>query len=182
MSCKRQSQILLVEAAQRGDVDSFGKLYELNYAAMVWLAYSILADQSLAEDAAQETFAVACRELVRLRRADKFTCWLAVICRNTARQMARQRSRCVLTNDPPEPAEGSGRNNSVEEAVTQAMGRLPAAYREALVLRYYSYMSYEELAVVLGISTSKVKGRLFRARRKLAKHLKRQGFGEAEKS
>ena len=37
----------VVEAALRGDVDSFGKLYERYYATMVWLAYSILKDYGL---------------------------------------------------------------------------------------------------------------------------------------
>ena len=69
----------IVEAARNGDIDSFGRLYERYYAAMVWLAYSILAERDLAEDAVQETFALACHELVRLRRPEKFASWQAAI-------------------------------------------------------------------------------------------------------
>ena len=43
----------LVEAARRGDLDSFGVLYQRHYAAMVGVAYCVLRDRHLAEDAAQ---------------------------------------------------------------------------------------------------------------------------------
>ncbi len=69
----------IVEAACNGDIDSFGRLYERYYAAMVWVAYSILAEQDLAEDAAQEAFTLACHELGRLKRPEKFAGWLAAI-------------------------------------------------------------------------------------------------------
>ena len=60
----------LVEAARNGDVSSFGELYRRHYAAAVGIAYCALSDHHLAEDAAQEAFAVACRDLGRLRRAE----------------------------------------------------------------------------------------------------------------
>ncbi|MFC1677295.1 RNA polymerase sigma factor, partial [Planctomycetota bacterium] len=46
----------------RNAISSFGELYERYYPTMVWIAYSILDDRNLAEDAAQETFAVACEK------------------------------------------------------------------------------------------------------------------------
>ena len=104
MSSKTEVQILVV-SAQKGDIDSLGKLYEQYYTAMVWLAFSILTDRSLAEDAAQETFAIACQQLVRLKQPEKFASWLAGICRNVAFQMVRDRKKVVTTDDPPEAAE-----------------------------------------------------------------------------
>lgn len=172
MNAKEESQT--VEAARKGDVESFGRLYERYYAAMVWLAYSILADRDLAEEAAQQSFAVACEELARLRRPDKFGAWLAAICRNVACQMAKQRKREVLTDDPPAVVEQSN-DDSLEDVVREAIDGLPNAYREALILRYYNDMSYEQMSSVLGICRSKVKGRLFRAKRKVEEYLKRKG-------
>ena len=87
------SETKLVEAAQNGHLESFGALYEYYYSPMVALAYSMLGDIHLAEDAAQEAFATACRDLTRLRRKTKFAPWLAGICRNIARQM--QIAPCV---------------------------------------------------------------------------------------
>ncbi|MHC4889580.1 MAG: RNA polymerase sigma factor, partial [Planctomycetota bacterium] len=85
------SETKLVEAAQNGHLESFGALYKVYHSPMVALAYSMLADRDLAEDAAQEVFAIACRDLLSLRREDKFGAWLAGICRNVARQMLRSR-------------------------------------------------------------------------------------------
>lgn len=61
-------EIELVEAAVGGDIGSFGELCERYYAAMVAVAYSVLSDHQLAEDAAQESFA---RALVRLKKPER---------------------------------------------------------------------------------------------------------------
>jgi len=66
----------LVEAAQNGRLDSFAALYERHYNSMVALAYSVLADRHLSEDAAQQAFAIACRDLPKLKSKDKFGTWL----------------------------------------------------------------------------------------------------------
>lgn len=172
VSVSTESEI--VEAACNGDVNSFGKLYERYYTAMVWLAYSILADRNLAEDVAQETFAVACSELIRLKQPEKFANWLAAICRNVACRMAKQRKKEVLINDPLVVSERSN-DDGHEKAVREAISNLPTPYKEVLILRYYNDMNYEQIASILGICISKVKGRLFRARRKLGKYLKQKG-------
>ncbi|MHC4618011.1 MAG: RNA polymerase sigma factor [Planctomycetota bacterium] len=174
VSVKEERQI--VEAARNGDVESFGRLYERYYAAMVWLAYSIVAERSLAEDAAQQTFALACEKLAGLKEPGRFAGWLSGICRNVARQMVRERSRQVLVNDPPSAVEES-EDEGVEEVTREAIGTLPEMYREALVLRYWNDMSYEQMAPILGICRSRVKGRLFRARRMVARYLKSKGSG-----
>ena len=86
----------LVEAARNGDVSSFGELYRRYYAAAVGIAYCWVPDRHLAEDAAQEAFAIACRDLGRLRRADKFAGWLKAICRKVARRFAKSKPRHEL--------------------------------------------------------------------------------------
>ena len=63
----------LVAAARNGDADGFTELYHRHYAAAVGIAYSTLSDRHLAEDAAQEAFAIVCRDLARLRRDDNST-------------------------------------------------------------------------------------------------------------
>ena len=177
VSADTESQI--VEAARNGDLESFGKLYDRYYAAMVWLAYCVLADRNLAEDAAQEAFALACDRLVRLNQPEKFAGWLAAICRNVASGMARRRKKEVLISYPPAVLEQTD-PNELEDAVKEAIGNLPQLYREPLILHYYNGMNYEQMGVVLGIRRQTVKGRLFRARRKIAQYLKRKGFNEVD--
>ncbi len=168
-----ENEECLVEAAQNGCLDSFTALYERFYSSMVAFAYSLLGDVQLAEDAAQEVFVIACRELPRLKSKDKFAAWLAGICRNVARQMQKSKGRFVaLGKDPPAEKDIDSR----AEAIQRAVWRLRAVEREPIVLRYYDNMSYEQIAGVLGISPQAVHGRLTRAKRKISKYLKRDGF------
>ena len=170
-----KSEERLVEAAQNGHLDSFATLYERYYNSMVALAYSMLADRHLAEDAAQQTFAIACSDLPKLKSKDKFSPWLAGICRNAARQMHRSKARLVTLNEPP-PAESENNRDNRSDAIRRAVWNLRAVYREPITLRYYDNMPYEQIAKVLGISPQAVHGRLIRAKRKIAKYLKRSGF------
>jgi RNA polymerase sigma-70 factor (ECF subfamily) len=169
------SETKLVEAAQNGHLESFGALYKVYHSPMVALAYSMLADRDLAEDAAQEVFAIACRDLLSLRREDKFGAWLAGICRNVARQMLRSRVKSVAV-DVEQAAENRDDKDYRQDAIRRAVWELPAAERELIVLRYYDGFSQAQISGVLEISPQAVNGRLVRAKRKIAKYLKRNGF------
>jgi hypothetical protein len=63
----QRSDAELVTTACGGDIDSFRELYERYHAMAVGIARGRLSDLHLAEDAAQEAFAVACRRLHSLR-------------------------------------------------------------------------------------------------------------------
>jgi RNA polymerase sigma factor (sigma-70 family) len=167
----------LVEAAVGGDIDSFGELCRRYYAAMIAVAYAVLSDHQLAEDAAQESFARALVRVRSLKDRAKFAPWLAAICRNVAKDMAAAKARHVSTQglshtDRKDCDEDDGR------LIRRAIGRLPARTKELIVLRYYNNLSYEQMASILGISPAAINGRLARAKRKMAKHLKRDGFPE----
>jgi len=170
----------LVEAVQNGHLESFGALYERYYSPMVALAYSMLADRDLAEDAAQESFVVACRDLSKLKSKDKFAAWLAGICRNVAKQMLRTKDRTVLVG-VEQPRQGQDDPDQSCDAVRQAVWKLRKAERELIVLHYFNGFSRAQICQVLGISPQAVNGRLVRAKRKIAKHLKRNGFTGDEK-
>lgn len=170
-----KSQECLVEAAQTGCLESFAALYERHYNSMVALAYSVLADRHLSEDATQQAFAAACRDLPNLKDRNKFAFWLAAICRNTARQIRRSRARLVALSEAT-PVEDQDKHDSSAEAVRRAVWKLRAAEREPIVLRYYNGLSYEAIAEVLGISPQAVHGRLTRARKRIAGHLKQEGI------
>ena len=88
---------VLVEAAIGGDADCFTELCRRYYPAMVAIAHSVLSDRHLAEDAAQQAFAKAAVKLPRLKKESRFANWLAVICRNVAKDMARRTENlCTL--------------------------------------------------------------------------------------
>lgn len=165
----------LVEAARSGDTGSFGELYRRHYPAVAGVAYAVLADRHLAEDAAQEAFTIACRDLGRLRRADKFASWLRGICRNVARDLARAKRPQVRADGLPESLDEPS-NDGLLAAVRESVQRLPPPAREIVMLRYFSDLSHAQIAETLGISPQAVHGRLVRARRRLAEDLGRSGL------
>lgn len=170
----------MAEAARFGDVESFGELYRRHYAGMVGVARSVLWDPHLAEDAAQEAFAVACRKLPGLRRPDRFAAWLRSICRNVARSIARSRARhsaAAEAVDAPAGAAGDESGEAASALVREAVSRLPASAREVVLLHYFSGAAHDRIAVMLDISPQAVNGRLTRARWKIAAYLRRKGLG-----
>ena len=141
------------------------------------VAYHVLGDHQLAEDAAQEALARALANLRKLKRRDKFAPWLAQICRNVAVDIARTRAREVRADGVPQRYEGDQGTVAVR-AMRAAIDNLPLSMREVVILRYYDNCSYEQISSVLGLSKMTINGRLTRAKRKLAKSLRRQGVLE----
>ena len=167
----------LVEAAMNGDCESFTELCRRYYPAMVAIAHSILGDRHIAEDAAQQAFAKAVRKLPQLKNKNKFAGWLAVICRNAAKDMA-QNAKKLCTAEDLSMIAAESRENGPAEAVREAIGKLSASDRELIFLRFYDGLSYEKISAALGISEQAINGKLRRAKKKMADYLRRNGFGE----
>lgn len=167
----------LVQEAISGDTGSFNELCRRYYPAMVAIAHSVLGDRSEAEDAAQETFAKAVRKLLQLRNKELFGAWLAVICRNVAKDMLFDKVRL-------DTAEGLSKiadelpESDLADAVREAIAKLSASDREVIFLRFYNGMTYQRISAVLGITEQAINGRLRRAKKKIAEYLRRDGFDE----
>ena len=143
------------------------------YSVLVAIAYGVLGDHQLAEDAAQEAFVRALVNLRKLKSADRFAPWLGQICRHVAIDMARTRVRERNDHDVV-GVQDNGNHEATNRVVRKAIGRLPASMKEVVILRYYNHCSYDQISAVLGLSRSTINGRLTRAKRKLAKHLRRE--------
>ncbi len=167
----------LVKAAIEGDAESFTQLAQRYYPAIVAIAHSILDNRHLAEDAAQMALAKAAVKLPQLKDEKKFGGWLATICRNAAKDIARRENNRRTTNELSRVAIKSKRDNPCE-IVREALNKLSASAREVIYLRYYDGLSYEKISSVLGISEQAINGRLRRAKRKMAEYLRRKGFNE----
>ena len=170
------SETELVQAAQNGHLESFGALYERYHSSMVALAYSKLADRDRAEDAAQEVFAIACRDIGSLKSKERFAAWVAGICRNVSRQILRtNKGKPVAVGDNP-AAQKRDDAEDRREVIRRAVWSLREAERELIVMRYFDGFSQGRISEVLDISPQAVNGRLVRAKRKIAKYLKRNGL------
>ena len=165
-----------VIAARKGDTQAFGRLYESFYATLVWLAYAILLDRNLAEDAAQQAFVKACEKLGTLQQVNRFGPWLCRICRNEAYQLLRDRqrreSRVTVEPEPVAPVESLDKQEELDQVKTAVDG-LPEMYREIVVLHYYQHLDYRKIASLLGVAAHTVRGR----RRTGAQHGERDHGG-----
>jgi len=180
-SVAQKPDTVLVKAAINGNADSFTELCRRYYPAMVAIAHSILGDKHLAEDAAQQAFAKAALKLPQLKKESRFAGWLAVICRNVAKDMARNvgAGLRVCPTDDLSTIAAESRDDDTTETVREAISKLSASARELIFLRYYDGMSYEQISAVLDISQQAINGRLRRAKKKMADYLRHNGFGEA---
>jgi RNA polymerase sigma-70 factor (ECF subfamily) len=168
----------LIDAAASGDIESFGELCRRYYAAMAAIAYAVLGDHQLAEDAAQESFARALVRIKSLNDRAKFAPWLAAICRNVAKDMVATEAKRVSTEDISQVDKTEDPDDN-DRAIRRAIEKLPNSAKELVVLRYYDGLSYEQISTVLGISKASINGRLTRAKRKMAEYLRKNGFPES---
>ncbi|MGH2537109.1 MAG: RNA polymerase sigma factor [Candidatus Promineifilaceae bacterium] len=175
-----ESEHAWLQQAGRGDKDAFGKLIEAYQSPVYNLAYRMLGNAAEAEQAAQECFIRAWTRLHSYDPAHKFSTWLLSIASNYCIDQLRKRRAQLLSLEGPLPAhpaltselgagpEAQAEANERERRVQAMLRTLPADYRQAVVLRYWYDMSYEEIAEVTKSTVSAVKSRLFRARRQLA--------------
>ena len=169
-----------LEQARQGDKAAFGKLIEAYQTTVYNLAYRMLNNPGEAEEAAQEAFIRAYTRLETYKPAHKFSTWMLSITSNYCIDIIRKRRALLLSIDeplPPHPALMSDRARGPEpqllmgeqqDMVQTLLQELAPDYRQAVVLRYWYDMSYEEIAEMMDTTISAIKSRLFRARRQLA--------------
>ena len=136
---------------------------------------TILRDQTLAEDAVQETFLKAYKALDDFRQDCSEKTWLMRIAINTCRDFRRSAwfrylDRRITPEDLP-LASNPMEEESIE--LTAAIMRLPQKLQEATLLHYYQNMTVREIAEALQTPQSTVSARLIRARAKLRTFLER---------
>jgi len=168
----------LVREAQRGDAASLGILLERQQAALYALALRLLAHGSEAQDAVQEAFLIALREIDQVRHPEAVGGWLRTVVRNVCLRRLRERQKEIPLEEVPQRLESGFSESSAEEAIDRlamrewvwtALAELPEALRVTAILRYFgSYASYEEIATILGVPVGTVRSRLNQVKAKLA--------------
>src|SRR5829696_4443103 len=156
-AAREPSDEQVLEAVGRGDDDALGVLYDRFGRLAFRLAFRILRDRALAEDAVQEAFLAIWRsaDAYKSERAKPSTWILTVVHRRAVDIVRREQSR---RGEPlevaPEPSAGS----ADEDAVLRDRR---AAVQAALELAYYGGLTQSELAERLGVPIGTVKSRMF---------------------
>jgi RNA polymerase sigma factor (sigma-70 family) len=152
----------LIRAAQAGQRDGTERLLEALWPHAYRIARSIIQNDSLAEDAAQEACAIVYRDIVHLRSADAFRVWAYRI---VAREAVRVAKRHAQEAEEVETVSKPDLDTAID--VLHAVGTLPPDLRAAVVLHYYADLTSGEIGNALGIAGATVRFRLAQARRRL---------------
>jgi RNA polymerase sigma-70 factor (ECF subfamily) len=157
----------LVVRAQQGDQRAFETLIATNHPRLFRVAYGILGDPHLAEDATQQAFLDIWRNIRRLRDPVKFEGWSYRLLVHVCYAEAKRKPDWVQYNDMPsgnEPIAGESYASVIErDRLAQAFRRLSLDHRTVIVLRYLLDMPPERVAETLGIPRRTVYSRLKRA-------------------
>ena len=157
---------------------AFEILYREYYTRVFGLCRRLLNSRDLAEDATQEVFMRAYKNLGKYKSEQPFWQWIATIANNHCidRLRARSRSEQVFGDETQELADLAAEEMSMlggiislenSELLNDALTSLPDKYRVPLVLAYFNQNSYEEIAAQLDVSTSHVGVLLLRGKQRL---------------
>jgi RNA polymerase sigma-70 factor (ECF subfamily) len=170
---------ILLERMKNDDHEAYRQLVERHIDRAYGLALRVLKNAADAEDVTQDSFIKAWqhRKTWEAGRA-KFETWLYRVIVNRCIDLQRRPKNDWL-DDVPEPADDAAdsveliQRSQVNGRLEDAMGRLPAQQRTALVLSYYEGLSNMEVADVMGTTVSAVESLLKRGRQGLRALLKR---------
>lgn len=161
----------LVERARQGDDVAFAELVDADGDRCFAIAYRILRDVEAAQDAVQQAFVLAWRELPRLRDAERYDAWLHRLLVNACYEESRRRRRWtsrirVLPVDGPAAPDPTV---SVldRDLLERAFARLSPEHRAVVVLHHHAGLPVATIAEVVGVPVGTVKSRLHHATRSL---------------
>jgi RNA polymerase sigma-70 factor (ECF subfamily) len=157
----------LVASAQQGDQRAFEALAVADQPRLFKVAYGILRDRHLAEDATQQAFLDIWRHLPRLHDGAKYEAWSYRILVHACYAEARHKPKWVTNDEVVQTAVVRGPDAYHEvidrDALERGFGRLTVDHRAVIVLRYLLDMTPEEIADTLDIPRKTVYSRLDRA-------------------
>jgi len=189
MPTMEKNEAALIARILAGEKELFHELIR-PYERMVYLTlFSIVKNETEAEDGAQDAVISAYRHLNSFRGEAKFSTWLTAIAVNEGRRRLKKAKGAAedsldeqieeregdytpapLTDWREVPLEALERKE-LREALRSAVDKLPDIYRQVFTLRDLEELNIEETAQALGIGVSVVKVRLHRARIMLQKLL-----------
>jgi RNA polymerase sigma factor (sigma-70 family) len=166
----------LIARCKTGDREAHYRLYKLYSRAMFNVSFRITGREEDAEDALQEAFISAFRNLDGYRGDAAFGAWLKRIVVNKAINILKRRKHELMPEDEQWDVAEEGSTAEYKEGLTvdrvkNAIGQLPDGYRAVLSLYLLEGYDHEEIGEILGISESTSKSQLNRAKSKLRKLL-----------
>ncbi|MGB9073230.1 MAG: sigma-70 family RNA polymerase sigma factor [Terriglobales bacterium] len=174
----------VLKRARAHDAEALGEIYRRYVRRVFGLCRYLLDSRESAEDATSEVFLKLQRSIESYDGSIPFPRWLLRVAGNQCIDALRRRQRgrqaimevddgaAVIGAASPEPSPlGAVISTEEREQLRDAIARLPENYRVPLVLRYYSELSYDEIARQLGLQRNYVAALIFRAKQELRRIL-----------
>ncbi len=160
----------LVRAAALGDEVAFTELVVRHHRDLLRVAYVICRDPALAEDSAQQAWAIAWRRISDVKDPDQIRSWLVAVTANEARRTMRSRRHRVQeisVADIELQGLSDLRKDPLGDGIAMAdlrrvLASLDPTDRALIALRYVAELSSNEIGSALGMSPSGARGRLSR--------------------
>lgn len=171
----------VIEAIQGGDRYAFSEFMGRHSEWVRGVIFGVLGRAEAVEDVSQQVWLLVWQRIGKLQDARRWRTWLYRTARNaaidTGRDTTRRRDRTRKLAEQPIPVSALGPDRRLvaqekHQEVLEAIGSLPAIYREPFVMRHMNGWSYARIAEVMGMPVDSVETRLVRARRFLRATLK----------
>ncbi|OGI34332.1 MAG: hypothetical protein A2259_02580 [Candidatus Moranbacteria bacterium RIFOXYA2_FULL_43_15] len=176
----------LAEIVREGDSERYGEIIDRYQGKLFAYLYRLIGNREEAQDLLQDVFIKVYKNLRGYDAERKFSSWIYRIAHNEAVNHIKRKSlkrfvsweSVVSTKDKlesssnEEGAQDAWIRKEISQEVNAAIDRLPAKYKQVLLLRYYSDNSYEEISEILDRPVNTVGTLINRAKRKLAEELK----------
>ena len=156
-----------IRRCQQGDREAFRHLVERYQKRAVAHAVGILFNRDDAEDAVQEAFIDAFKAIGTFDTSRTFYQWFYVLLRNRCYKLTGKRRPTETLDEASLLASQPGMSDETRLVLEQALRSLTHEEREIVALKYFSGLSYDEIAAHLQIPRGTVMSRLFYARRGL---------------
>jgi len=163
-----------------GSADAFDELVKQNQSGLLRVSQSILKDESMAQDAVQETFIRLLKHYKAIEDGSKLKSWLYRTCRNVSIDFIRKEQRIKSLSDKickeSETATPSP-EKAVEEIdnmklIHKTIKKLTYNERHCILLKMIEEKSYKEIATITGLSISSVGFQIHNGLKRLASFLK----------
>lgn len=165
----------LIAACLAGEAKAYSQLVIRHQQKVYGLLFRFLGGRDDAEDICQETFVTAYQKLRLFDGRSSFSTWVCKIALNKARDFIRAGKTEAesladgvelesVADEPDATPAHALETRQVGEQVQRLLRKLPATYREVLILKHIEGYSHEEIAEMIDATVENVKVRTFRAR------------------
>ena len=170
----------IIEEIIDGRTESYRILVERYQNPVFRIILKITGDQEDAKELTQDVFVKAYESIGQYKPGHRFFSWVYRIAINRALLFVKQKRKFLQIETLPHPSDGFPGENAEQEGCDRALNRsvqeLDEKYKSVVVLKYYTGLSYADIAKTLGIPEKTVKSRLFDARKILKDKLSKTDF------